>query len=185
MLMEIIHILALIQSPPGIFRGFCMNIQRRSFLTYLGVGWAASCFPLVLSACDTGAKKSESDPKVAVNPANTETKPVAPAGNEIAAAGGFTVVGSVADLDKAGSVGDKKVVVVRDPANKSQVLAVNPTCTHKGCVVKWKAAENHFECPCHDADFAADGKVLKSPATKPLVTYAAKIEGDKVMVKLA
>lgn len=160
-----------------------MNMQRRSFLTYLGVGWAASCFPLVLSACEQGAKKTESDPKVAANPATTDTKPAA-TGSEIAGAGGFTVIGSVADLDQAGSVGNKQVLVVRDPADKSKVLAVNPTCTHKGCAVKWKATENHFECPCHDSDFAPDGKVLKSPATKPLATYTAKIEGDKVLAKL-
>ncbi len=148
-----------------------MNMPRRSFLTYLGVGWAASCFPLVLSACDTGAKKNEADPKVAAN--------------EIATVAGFTVISTVTDLDKAGSVGDKKVMVVRDPANKSKVLAVNPTCTHKGCAVKWKATESHFACPCHDSIFAPDGKVLKSPATQPLPTYIAKIEGDKVLVKLA
>jgi cytochrome b6-f complex iron-sulfur subunit len=163
-----------------------MNMQRRSFLTYLGVGWAASCFPLVLSACDKGAKKAESDPKVAANPSTTETKPAAPGtSNEIASAGSFTVIGTVADLDKAGSVGDKKVVVVRDPANKSKVFAVNPTCTHKGCVVKWEAAEKTFECPCHDAHFAPDGKATKGPTKKPLATYTAKIEGDKVLVKLA
>jgi cytochrome b6-f complex iron-sulfur subunit len=159
----------------SLFRGFYMNMPRRSFLTYLGVGWAASCFPLVLSACDTGAKKNEANPKVVANP-STDKK---------TAAAGFTVIGTVADLDRAGSVGNEKVLVVRNPANKSQVLAVNPTCTHKGCAVKWKAAENHFECPCHDSDFAPDGKVLKSPATKPLATYTAKIEGDKVLVKLA
>ena len=139
-----------------------MNMPRRSFLTYLGVGWAASCFPLVLSACDAGTKKNEYDPKVA----------------------GFTLIGTVTDLDKAGSVGDKKVMVVRDPVNKSKVLAINPTCTHKGCAVKWKATESHFACPCHDSTFAPDGKVLKSPATQPLATYTAKIEGDKVLVKL-
>jgi cytochrome b6-f complex iron-sulfur subunit len=153
-----------------------MNMQRRSFLTYLGVGWAASCFPLVLSACDIGAKKNEADPKVATNPATAETKP---------AAGGFTAVGSVADLDKKGAVGNKKVVVVRDPADKSKVLAVNPTCTHKGCEVKWEAANKNFACPCHDAHFAPDGKATKGPTKKPLATYTAKIEGDKVMVKLA
>jgi cytochrome b6-f complex iron-sulfur subunit len=161
-----------------------MSMQRRSFLTYLGVSWAASCFPLVLSACDTGAKKNEADPKVATNPAPTEPKPPAPGTENVAAAGGFTVVGSVADLDKAGSVGDKKVMVIRDPANKSKVLAVNPTCTHKGCLVKWEAAEKTFECPCHDAHFAPDGKATKGPTKQPLATYAAKIDGDKVLVKL-
>jgi cytochrome b6-f complex iron-sulfur subunit len=161
-----------------------MSMQRRSFLTYLGVSWAASCFPLVLSACDTGAKKNEADPKVATNPASTEPKPSAPGTENVAAAAGFTVVGSVADLDKAGSVGDKKVIVIRDPANKSKVLAVNPTCTHKGCLVKWEAAEKTFECPCHDAHFAPDGKATKGPTKKPLATYAAKIDGGKVLVKL-
>jgi cytochrome b6-f complex iron-sulfur subunit len=139
-----------------------MKMQRRSFLTYLGVGWAVSCFPLVLSACNQGTKKAET-----------------------AATGGFTIIGSVADLDRAGAVGNEQVLVVRDPANKAQVLAVNPTCTHKGCAVKWKASENHFECPCHDSDFAPDGKVLKGPASKPLATYVAKIAGEKVLVKLA
>jgi cytochrome b6-f complex iron-sulfur subunit len=162
-----------------------MNMQRRSFLTYFGVGWAASCFPLVLAACDQGTKKSTSDSKVADNPATAETKPTAPStGNEIAAAG-FTVVGTVADLDKAGKVGNKKVSVVRDPADKSKLLAVNPTCTHKGCTVDWKTAEKKYECPCHDANFGADGKVKKGPATLPLTTYAAKIEGSKVLVKLS
>jgi cytochrome b6-f complex iron-sulfur subunit len=157
-----------------------MNMQRRSFLTYFGVGWTVSCFPLVLAACDQGAKKPESDPKAENKPADTK-----PAGTEVAAANGFTVVGTVADLDKAGSVGDKKVMVVRNPADKSKVLAVNPTCTHKGCVVKWEAAEKTFECPCHDAHFAPDGKATKGPTKTPLATYTAKIEGDKVMVKLS
>jgi cytochrome b6-f complex iron-sulfur subunit len=161
-----------------------MNMQRRSFLTYFGVGWAASCFPLVLAACDQGTKKSASDPKVAENSSTSETKP-ATTGTEIAAAGGFTVVGTTAALDKAGKIGDKKVSVVRDPADKSKVLAVNPTCTHKGCTVNWKAAEKKYECPCHDAYFGADGKVKKGPATIPLTAYDAKIEGGKVLVKLS
>jgi cytochrome b6-f complex iron-sulfur subunit len=159
-----------------------MNIQRRSFLTYLGVSWAASCFPLVLSACDTGAKKSEADPKVASNPGTTETKTPAPGAENVAAAG-FSPIGSVAELDKRGSLGDKRVIVIRDPANKSNLLAVKPTCTHKGCMVKWEAAEKTFECPCHDAHFAPDGKATKGPTKKPLATYTAKIDGDKVMVK--
>ncbi len=156
-----------------------MNMQRRSFLTYFGVGWAVSCFPLVLAACDQGTKKSVSDPKVAENLSPTETK----ANTEIAAAGGFTVVGTVADLDKVGMVGNKQVAVVRNPTNKSQVLAVNPTCTHKGCTVNWKAAEKKYECPCHDSYFGADGKVKQGPATMSLTSYPAKIEGGKVLAK--
>ncbi|MHC5832041.1 MAG: ubiquinol-cytochrome c reductase iron-sulfur subunit, partial [Nostoc sp.] len=32
-------------------------------------------------------------------------------------------------------------------------------------------------------EFGVDGKVQKGPATNPLKTYAAKIEGNSVVVK--
>ncbi len=161
-----------------------MNIKRRSFLTYLGVGWAASCFPLVLSACSSDSKTG--DKKAAIDAADLSSKANAASATDIAAAGGFKSVGTVAQLNKAGSVGvDKKVIVIRDPANKAKLIAVNPTCTHQGCIVKWESKAKDFECPCHDARFATDGKVKSGPASKPLATYSAKIEGDKVLVKMA
>jgi cytochrome b6-f complex iron-sulfur subunit len=150
-----------------------MSIQRRSFLTYLGVGWAASCFPLVLSACNSGSEnKSTVDAAAA--------QPKAKAANDT----GFKPIGKVTQLDKAGSLSLGKVLVVRDPANKAKLIAVNPTCTHQGCIVKWEAKEKTFECPCHDAHYSADGKVKSGPASKPLATYSAKIAGDQVLVKM-
>jgi cytochrome b6-f complex iron-sulfur subunit len=181
--------------PHDILENVFMNMQRRSFLTYFTVGWAASCFPLVLSACTTDTKTETkttdaktTDTKPATDSKTTESKApteTANAPDEAADKGGkdFTAVGTVAQLDKAGSVGNDKVLVIRNPTNKSKLLAVNPSCTHKGGIVKWKG--DHFECPLHDADFAADGKVLKGPATIPLATFTAKIVGDKVMVKMA
>jgi cytochrome b6-f complex iron-sulfur subunit len=153
-----------------------MNIQRRSFLTYLGVGWAASCFPLVLSACSNSTEDKKADPSPKANAASA---------NDVAAAGGFKSVGTVAQLDKAGSVEvDKKVIVIRDPANKAKLIAVNPTCTHEGCIVKWETVDKKFGCPCHGAAFAADGKVKNGPAPTALATYSAKIAGGKVLVKM-
>jgi cytochrome b6-f complex iron-sulfur subunit len=172
-----------------------MNMQRRSFLTYFTVGWAASCFPLVLSACTTDTKTSTTttdaktaDIKPTTDTKATESKPPtesATAPNDAADKGAkdFTTVGTVAQLDKAGSVGNDKVLVIRNPANKSQLLAVNPVCTHKGGIVKWDGKS--FECPLHDSYFAPDGKAKTGPATLPLATYKAKIVGDSVMVKLA
>jgi cytochrome b6-f complex iron-sulfur subunit len=49
--------------------------------------------------------------------------------------------------------------------------------------VSWQAQAKKFVCPCHDAEYAVDGKVQKGPAEKPLKTYAAKIEGNSVVVK--
>ncbi len=156
-------------------------IKRRSFLTYFSIGWLASCFPVVLAAC---APKSDSQ----VSTAQTETpvaddkvmaKPVAKK-----TADGFTVVGTVAQLDKAGRLQTKGLAVVKDPTDPKKVLAVNPRCTHQGCEINWVPGEKKYDCPCHDSEFAADGKVLKGPATKSLVTYPAKIVGTDVLVKV-
>jgi cytochrome b6-f complex iron-sulfur subunit len=154
-------------------------IKRRSFLTYFSVGWLSSCFPVVLAACAPSGSKTEE------TTAKTEPSAEDKGGNKPLAkktADGFTVVGTVADLDKNGQLQAQGIAVTRDPASK-KVIAVNPKCTHQGCDVKWLAAEKKYECPCHDSDFAADGKVLKGPATKPLATYPAKIQGTQVLVK--
>ena len=36
-------------------------------------------------------------------------------------------------------------------------------CTHTGCVVRWKPAENAYICPCHEGRFDADGRVRAGP----------------------
>ncbi len=155
-------------------------IKRRSFLTYFSVGWVASCFPVVLAACAPSGSKTQETTTKTDTPAADDKGGAKPLSQKTA--DGFTVVGTVADLDKAGQLQVEGIAVTRDPASK-KLLAVNPKCTHKGCTVKWMAAEKKYECPCHDSDFAADGKVLKGPATQPLAVYTAKIEGNKVVVK--
>lgn len=60
----------------------------------------------------------------------------------------------------------KKAGVFRD--KKGRVHAVNPTCTHLGCVAAWNSAEETWDCPCHGSRFDADGKVIHGPAVKDL-----------------
>jgi cytochrome b6-f complex iron-sulfur subunit len=162
-------------------------IDRRSFLGYFSVGWLAACFPVVLAACSptkTDSTTADQTAKPATStPATTENKETTKPATQIAA-DGFTVIGAVADLDKAGYLQTKEVAVARDPADATKLLAVNPKCTHNGCAVKWAAGEKKYECPCHDADFAADGKVLKGPAKTNLATYPVKIVGTQVLVKV-
>jgi cytochrome b6-f complex iron-sulfur subunit len=156
-------------------------INRRSFLGYFSVGWLATCFPVVLAACAPNKSEpqatAKTDEPVAAD--KGKTKPAAKK-----TADGYTAIGTVAQLEKAGYLQTKQVAVSRDPANPKQLIAVNPKCTHQGCDVKWVAGEKKYECPCHDSDFAADGKVLKGPATAPLATYPAKIVGTQVFVKV-
>jgi cytochrome b6-f complex iron-sulfur subunit len=149
-----------------------MNLNRRKLLSWFGLGWLASLMPSSLTGC------SESAPPNASVPASSpESVAAAPSGN-------FKAIGTVAQLDKDGALvsSDKKIAVVRDPKDAKKVLAVNATCTHKGCTVAWKSADKEFVCPCHDAKFGADGAVRQGPADKPLQRYTAKIENGQVFV---
>jgi glycine/D-amino acid oxidase-like deaminating enzyme/nitrite reductase/ring-hydroxylating ferredoxin subunit len=60
----------------------------------------------------------------------------------------------------------KKVAAYRD--EKGGIHALNPACTHMGCVVNWNQEEKSWDCPCHGARFDVDGKVLTGPATRDL-----------------
>ncbi len=142
-------------------------IKRRSFLTYFSLSWLTACFPVILAAC-----APSSSTQVNSKPATKKT------------ADGFTAVGATTELDKAGYLQAQAVAVVKNPTNPKQLLAVNPKCTHDGCDVKWLPGAKKYECPCHGAEFSADGKVLKGPATVSLATYPAKVVGTQVLVKI-
>ena len=145
-------------------------MDRRSFLSWVGIGWIASSLPVAIAACSNQAET----PKVVTITGSPRPD-------------GFQAVGTIGDLEQSGQLLIKDfpggaILVARDSANGG-VAAVNPTCTHQGCVVNWKADKQAFVCPCHNAQFAIDGKVVASPATRPLKTLTAKIEGDSVLVK--
>ena len=155
--------------------------KRRSFLAYFSIGWLTSCFQTVLAACyptkSIAQIKPSGDPPAINNPDG-----VKPADSKIPEA--FTLVGSVADLDKNGYLQTKTVAVLRDPNNSERLIAVNPKCTHQGCDVKWAAGQKQYQCPCHGSNFGADGEVLNGPATKPLAAYSAKIVDTQVLVNI-
>jgi cytochrome b6-f complex iron-sulfur subunit len=146
-------------------------MDRRAFLLRVGVGALASSLPVAIAACTPDAEQPTAQQLA-------EPKP---------SAAGFTPVGTLQDLDKNGLIQDKKfaagpLLVVRDPSDKTKLLAVNATCTHKGCVVDWSDQSKSFLCPCHATQFKADGSVIKGPATQPLARFTVKIEGSFILV---
>lgn len=74
-------------------------------------------------------------------------------------------------------------VLIAKTSVPGDLVAVNAKCTHSGCTVEWKADKNLFICPCHGSQFGVAGKVEKAPATKPLINYAVKTDGDKVLIR--
>jgi cytochrome b6-f complex iron-sulfur subunit len=147
-------------------------MDRRTFLLRVGVGALASSLPVAIAACTSETSK-------------TATQKSAESG--VPSARGFSAVGTMQDLDKNGFIQDKKfaagpLLIVRNPADKTKLVAVNATCTHKGCIVDWNAKDQTFLCPCHGAKFKQDGTVANGPADKPLATFKVKTEGSSILV---
>ena len=74
------------------------------------------------------------------------------------------------------------IYVVAD--GNGEYRALDATCTHLGCNVHWKAECGCFRCPCHDAEFAADGSVVSGPPPGPLLQRATKVENATLYVLL-
>ena len=143
-------------------------MDRRTFLSWVGASWVASSLPIAIAAC--------------IADASEESRLIGDSAN-------FQMVGTVAEFDQSGSLFKKRspvgpLLVIRNPANPTTLLAVNPTCTHKGCQVDWQAKARVFECPCHHAKYAPGGQVVQGPAKKPLMAYAVRLQGDSVLVKV-
>lgn len=64
--------------------------------------------------------------------------------------------------------------------------ALNDTCTHgQSSLADGYVEGSQIECAWHFAKFdIRTGAVLTPPATAPLCTYKARVEGDDVMVEI-
>ena len=136
-------------------------MKRREFINWAGLGLIASYLPVALVACTNNA-----------------------GADDISDAENLLSVGMVAQLEKAGYLLNEKskVMVVKDSNGK--LMALNPTCTHRGCTVEWQQDSNTLACPCHNAKFATDGKVLAEPAKSPLDIYEVKEENGEILVNV-
>jgi glycine/D-amino acid oxidase-like deaminating enzyme/nitrite reductase/ring-hydroxylating ferredoxin subunit len=59
-----------------------------------------------------------------------------------------------------------KLAVYRD--EEGELTALNPHCTHAGCVVKWNNTEKSWDCPCHGGRYTAKGEVIEGPPPRAL-----------------
>lgn len=68
-----------------------------------------------------------------------------------------------------------------------QFFAVDDTCTHEQCSLGTEGFLDGsiITCGCHGSQFeVTTGKVLSLPAPTDVATYAVKVEGNNVFVKI-
>ena len=69
--------------------------------------------------------------------------------------------------------------VIRKSEAPQDMVILSSRCTHLGCSVNWREDSQEFICPCHDAKFSKDGRVLDGPPPKPLNQYTDfKLDAD-------
>ncbi len=139
-------------------------MKRRNFLFWFGLGGLGSYLQPVLAATKD---------KLLVTQTASSKECVS--------------IGTIGELKEKGHllveespVGD--VLVVMSEADSSQLVAVDPTCTHAGCFVEWNRKGENFVCPCHSSKFKLNGDVISGRANSPLKVYQVKLEEDEIFV---
>jgi len=82
-------------------------------------------------------------------------------------------LGPVADFPVGATVSTlERLVIVRDEAGFG---AMSLRCTHQECLVAYGGPAQPIECPCHGAQFTAEGVVLRGPAPVDLPWYEVRV----------
>ncbi len=151
-------------------------MNRREFMTWAGAGLLASSLPVALAACSSTVTSNASPSPGAL-----------PVPGATAEEGALRPIASLTDLKPGipfeGKIDGKPFAISGDPKKPESIVAVNPTCTHNGCVVPWNAQSKQFVCPCHGASFDDSGKVLQGPAEKSLASYVIQVKDGKILTK--
>jgi cytochrome b6-f complex iron-sulfur subunit len=169
-------------------------MNRRHFLSWVGVGTLAASLPVAIAACNPEDPNADAEPSdIGSDTAETTVDEDAGTGSTDDATvsdNNFVSIGTVAELDQQGFLASEDlpggpVIIIRDPEQPSSLIALDSRCPHRGCAVEWQSAEGQFLCPCHQSAFTPDGSVTSGPATTALDPLEVTIEGEQVLVKTA
>lgn len=81
-----------------------------------------------------------------------------------------------ADLPPAGSAPEFVASGRFHVSNTLQgVLVLYGVCTHLGCLPKWAATNERFECPCHGSKYRDNGTWIEGPAPRGLDHFPVKV----------
>jgi Rieske Fe-S protein len=63
-----------------------------------------------------------------------------------------------------------------------QAQVFSNICTHLSCRVTWQEEAQKYHCPCHDADFAKDGGIIRGPQPRPLDEFEVVVEDSNLFI---
>ena len=71
--------------------------------------------------------------------------------------------------------------ILRKSEAPDDILVLSSRCTHLSCTVNWNEENQIFVCPCHDASFDAEGKVVNGPPPEPLGHFEYSVDDEGVI----
>ena len=73
--------------------------------------------------------------------------------------------------------------ILRKSESPDDILVLSSRCTHLSCTVNWDEENRVFICPCHDASFDAEGKVVNGPPPEPLGHFKYEVVGGIITIE--
>jgi Rieske Fe-S protein len=65
------------------------------------------------------------------------------------------------------------------------VYAFRLSCPHKNTALRWKEANQRFECPKHKSKYGPDGAFISGRATRSMDRLGIKVKNAQVIVALS
>jgi cytochrome b6-f complex iron-sulfur subunit len=137
-------------------------VNRRKFLSWLGVAWLSFSGSMAVAALQMGRFMF---PNVLFEP-------------PLVFKVGFPEDFAVGAVDERFKERNGIWVVRGD----KEIYALISVCTHLGCTPNWLAAEEKFKCPCHGSGFYTSGINFEGPAPRPLERAAIALSDDGQIV---
>lgn len=133
-------------------------MDRKEFLSQLGIGSAAALAITCLQACSKeGTGGSAVDFTIDLNSSQFSA---------LKNPGGFVVTqGIIVALSTSGSY-----------------LAVSSRCPHEGVTVGYQSSSNQFICTAHNSIFASTGSRISGPANTGLKQYKTSLNGNSLRI---
>lgn len=136
-------------------------MDRKEFLSVLGIGAAAVACSYCLGGCTTNGQGGITAPTNVDFTLDLSTA----AWGSLKAVGGYVYNGGL--------------VMAHAP---SGYVAVSQACTHAGNTVIYDSSANQFFCPAHGSRFSIYGFVINGPASSPLTGYKVTLNGNLLRV---